>query len=85
MAITAPCGTGEEWSSTQLRCVHCPVGTYQPAPNQEQCISCGQGQTTQQAGSTSISDCIGKLCDVSFLHGDDNDDFDVTTYLSKEK
>ncbi|KAK3591334.1 hypothetical protein CHS0354_028441 [Potamilus streckersoni] len=44
------------------QCAICPKGTYQDKLFQTLCVSCGPGQTTDSAGSDSITDCYQVLC-----------------------
>ena len=42
-------------------CVPCPKGEYQPDRSQTECITCpADKKTTENTGSTKLSQCIGK-------------------------
>ncbi|XP_061181064.1 uncharacterized protein LOC133189681 [Saccostrea echinata] len=52
--IVCPAGS----YTSNNNCVPCPLGQYQPARGQVQCLKCAQGQTTLLKGSRSPSDCV---------------------------
>ncbi|XP_063680793.1 uncharacterized protein LOC134816032 [Bolinopsis microptera] len=54
-----PCHPGHysaSWGPT-VRCVSCPLGSYQPSSQSHQCISCPEWSPLSAAGSKSIQDC----------------------------
>ncbi|KAK7506491.1 hypothetical protein BaRGS_00001966, partial [Batillaria attramentaria] len=52
------CPAGSRANASMTGCELCPVGEYQPLPNQLQCEACPDGNTTTQTGSTAFSDCV---------------------------
>ena len=49
-------------------CDDCEIGYYKDSDvYNEKCKSCGEGNTTETTGSTSINDCIGMLNLVGYL------------------
>ena len=56
---SCPMGTFSD-TDTAEACTPCPHGTYNPstsAQTAQSCITCAQGNTTSQEGSTSSSQC----------------------------
>ena len=47
-------------SATPLACHPCPIDTYQPKPNMENCLPCPLRQMTLGEGSTSCMPIIGE-------------------------
>ncbi|XP_041364067.1 uncharacterized protein LOC121379488 [Gigantopelta aegis] len=54
----AQCVAGYQLNTVKNVCEKCPVGTYQPSPNQTHCVSCLTGKTTEDTGSTGKKQCI---------------------------
>ena len=57
----AICPAGSYYSTKVNTCAKCPLGTYQPAQGQTECIFCGGNLTTAFNGTVKESDCIGNL------------------------
>ena len=53
VAVTCPAGTFQD----NDECVSCPRGFYQPDERQVSCELCPVGTTTNQTGSTAVSNC----------------------------
>ena len=51
------CPAGSSANASVTGCELCPVGQFQPLPNQLSCLSCATNFTTAQPGSTSDSAC----------------------------
>ena len=60
LCLSANCPAGSYYRATNATCVECPLGTYQPAQGQKECISCGKSLTTAFNGTVEKSDCIGR-------------------------
>lgn len=55
------CDAGEKRISSNNTCMKCPLGYYQPKRGENDCIKCGDGQTTEQVGTDTMTDCIREL------------------------
>jgi len=51
------CPDGEEFVFATARCEPCPVDTYDPVDNQDVCVPCPQGYSTNTTGSTGQEAC----------------------------
>ncbi|WAQ97074.1 SCUB2-like protein [Mya arenaria] len=59
--ICKPCQSGyisEDGLTCIRRCLECTFGTYQPLDHANSCITCPQGTTTNEQGSTDSIQCI---------------------------
>ena len=56
------CPAGSSANASVTGCELCPVGQFQPLPNQLNCLSCATNFTTTQPGSTSDSACQRECC-----------------------
>jgi hypothetical protein len=45
-------------AGSEDQCDPCPIGTYKDSASVEGCMSCPVGSTTENVGSTAISDCV---------------------------
>eukprot|EP00105_Crassostrea_gigas_P044581 XP_019928729.1 PREDICTED: signal peptide, CUB and EGF-like domain-containing protein 1 [Crassostrea gigas] len=52
------CDAGEKRISSNNTCMKCPLGYYQPKRGENDCIKCGDGQTTEQVGTDTMTGCI---------------------------
>ncbi|XP_036359320.1 uncharacterized protein LOC115212292 isoform X2 [Octopus sinensis] len=52
------CPEGSYFQSSTSKCTQCSVGFYQDQPGMFQCEICRQGNTTNEKGSTSESECV---------------------------
>lgn len=52
------CNAGEKRISSKNTCMKCPLGYYQPNRGEDDCIKCGDSQTTEQVGTYSKTGCI---------------------------
>lgn len=48
-------------------CIACPKGTYTNKWNQNSCVNCPTGYTTDGEGSVQLTDCYGKLTDIHII------------------
>lgn len=55
--LSVRCPAGSSANASATGCELCPVGQFQPLPNQLSCLSCATNFTTAQPGSTSDSAC----------------------------
>lgn len=55
------CPIGEYSSSGLVPCKPCPVMFYSNKTQSQHCIECPRGLVTTSNGSTSLSQCVGKI------------------------
>ena len=55
---TEKCEKGEYLNHTSGICTVCGVGYYQDEPGKTSCKPCNNGQTTENKGATTYTDCI---------------------------
>ena len=63
-SLPVKCTVGTVYNSGTKTCDDCPIGSYRGRTD-TQCKDCPSGKTTETAGSTSNTDCIGKVATTS--------------------